>query len=53
MLGRVFSNEPLTPSTTAQESTDEMLKESAEELIIKDLKELENELNGCESVELK
>lgn len=39
MIGRVFSNEPLTP-LTQDNTSDDLLKVSADELIIKDLEEL-------------
>ncbi len=39
MIGRVFSNEPLTPLST-DSTSDDLLKVSADELIVKDLAEL-------------
>lgn len=47
MIGRVFSNEPLTPHTLQDSdtiATDEMLKESAEDLCMKDLAQIRAEL---------
>ncbi len=53
MLGRVFSNEPLTPTADTTVTTDELLKETADELALKDLKDLERELMEGENSELK
>ena len=53
MLGRVFSNEPLTPTADTTVTTDDLLKEAADELALKDLKELEKELMEGDNSELK
>ena len=53
MLGRIFSNQPLSPRTQASATTpDDLMKEAADSLMVQDLASLHEELDDPELKDL-